>query len=411
MPDTHLYELDLEGVGAVPTTVTVRGSGRPVLLLHGGAGPQSVAEFADLLAAACSARVFTPVHPGFGGTVRPDALDSISRLAALYSLLLDELDLTDVTVIGNSVGGWVTAELALLRPARVARIVLLDATGIEVDGHPVADLTDKTLPEILALGFHNPAPFLVDPSTLPPAAQQIAAGNRKALAAYSGTVGDPELLARLGSLGLAALVLWGQSDEVVDRDYGRAYAAAIPGATFRLLPDTGHNPQLETPEQVVTAIADFLTSSAAWEHDYTQNTTVPADAVWAALRNLYTGLTQSDTGDDICLHGPFATGAALSVTPHGADFVVHCVITELDAGKTYAYRSHFNNLYLTSRHTLVRLPGGGTRITHHSVISGPGAEVVGLQLGPRITEDRPQTMHALIDAAATLAEGPVRADD
>jgi pimeloyl-ACP methyl ester carboxylesterase len=51
-------------------------------------------------------------------------------------------------------------------------------------------------------------------------------------------------------------VLWGDSDGIVDAGYGRAYAAAIPMARFRLLPDAGHSPQLETPDQVIHAIWD-----------------------------------------------------------------------------------------------------------------------------------------------------------
>ncbi len=44
---------------------------------------------------------------------------------------------TDVTVIGNSTGGWITAEIALVKSPRVSGIVLIDAVGIEVPGHPV----------------------------------------------------------------------------------------------------------------------------------------------------------------------------------------------------------------------------------------------------------------------------------
>src|ERR1700722_14081845 len=63
-----------DGIGPVPVTVTERGEGRPFLVLHGGAGPQSVDGFADLLAAAEPARVIVPTHPGFGGTPRPAGL-------------------------------------------------------------------------------------------------------------------------------------------------------------------------------------------------------------------------------------------------------------------------------------------------------------------------------------------------
>jgi pimeloyl-ACP methyl ester carboxylesterase len=65
---------------------------------------------------------------------------------------------------------------------------------------------------------------------------------------------DPSLAGRLAHLELPTLVLWGDSDQIVDPEYGRAYAAAIPGAGFQLLKDTGHLPQLETPDQLMNAI-------------------------------------------------------------------------------------------------------------------------------------------------------------
>lgn len=250
--NTAIHTVDLTGIGPVEVTVADYGSGRPFLLLHGGAGPQSVTGFAEKLTAAHTVRVLAPTHPGFGGTPRPGALNSVAGLAALYNTLLD---LHDVTVIGNSIGGWITAEIALLKSPRVSGIVLIDAVGIEVPGHPVADFFSLTMDQVFQLSFHNPEPFRIDPATLPPAAQAIAASNRTAIGVYAGTaMTDLTLAGRLGWLKIPALVLWGRSDGIVDIDYGRAYAAAIPMARFQLLPDTGHSPQLETPGQVIRAI-------------------------------------------------------------------------------------------------------------------------------------------------------------
>jgi pimeloyl-ACP methyl ester carboxylesterase len=252
---TATHTVNLTTIGPVDVTVGEHGNGQPFLLLHGGGGPDTVANFAELFATTHDVRVIIPTHPGFGGTDRPEKLSSVDGLAALYVALLDQLELSDVTVIGNSIGGWIAAEMALLESPRVSGAILVDAAGIEVPGHPVADFFSLSLDEVFSLSFHDPGPFRIDPATLPPAAQAIAAGNRAALAAYAGTsMSDPTLRERLGTLKLATLVLWGDSDRIVDPGYGRAYAAAIPGARFQLLKDTGHMPQIETPDQLMHAI-------------------------------------------------------------------------------------------------------------------------------------------------------------
>jgi pimeloyl-ACP methyl ester carboxylesterase len=250
--------LNVADIGSVELTVEERGDGKPFLVLHGGAGPQSVATFAQLLAERGRNRVITPIHPGFGGTPRPDELHSVPGLAALYSVLLDELELNDVTVIGNSVGGWIAAEMALLASPRVSGVVLLDAVGIEVDGHPVADVSGLSVPEIQAFSFHDPAPFRVDPTFIPDAQKAIMAGNGAALAVYAGSPAmvDPTLLGRLGGIAIPTLVLWGESDQIVEPAYGQTYAGAIHQARFEVLPATGHMPQMETPDLVLRAIRD-----------------------------------------------------------------------------------------------------------------------------------------------------------
>jgi len=258
------YSVKLDGVGAVDVTVDEQGEGQPFLLLHGGGGPDTVAGFGALLAQAKPARVIRPVHPGFAGTPRPEELHTVGGLAALYVALLDQLGVDDVTVPGNSVGGWIAAEMAVLSSPRVSKVILIDAVGIEVPGHPVADFFSLTMDQVFGLSFFNPAPFRIDPSTLPPAAQAIAAGNRATLAAYAGTaMTDPTLAGRLAAAATPTLVLWGDSDQIVDPDYGRAFAAAIPGARFQLLTDTGHMPQVETPEQALRAVWDFAGADAA----------------------------------------------------------------------------------------------------------------------------------------------------
>jgi pimeloyl-ACP methyl ester carboxylesterase len=137
--------------------------------------------------------------------------------------------------------------------------VLVDAVGIEVEGHPVTDIFPLALDELSRLSYHDPAAFRIDPAAMTEAQRAGMAANRAALIVYGGepTMPDPTLRGRLSQVTLPTLVLWGDSDQIVDPDYGRAFAAAIPGARFQLLPATGHVPQIETPEQLLRAIWDY----------------------------------------------------------------------------------------------------------------------------------------------------------
>src|SRR5437879_2315211 len=167
MEATREEMVDLTGVGRVPLTVTERGVGQPFLLLHGGGGPLTVGAFAGLLANSANARVLTPTHPGFGGTPRPDGLNSVRALAALYVAFVEQSGLSDVTVIGNSIGGWIAAEMGLLGSRRITRIVLVDAVGIDVPGHPVIDFFSLPISEIANYSYTQPDRVRPDPAHLP----------------------------------------------------------------------------------------------------------------------------------------------------------------------------------------------------------------------------------------------------
>ena len=84
------------------------------------------------------------------------------------------------------------------------------------------------------------------------------AANGAALAIYADTpaMADRTLLDRLGGIAIPTLVLWGESDRIVEPAYGQAYARAIRSARFELLPATGHLPQMETPDLVLQMTLD-----------------------------------------------------------------------------------------------------------------------------------------------------------
>jgi pimeloyl-ACP methyl ester carboxylesterase len=93
---------------------------------------------------------------------------------------------------------------------------------------------------------------------LPPQQKAMMAGNMATLKAYGGNTIDPSLRGRLSALAVPTLVVWGESDRIMDPEYGRAYAQAITGAQFRLLPGAGHVPQIEAPEALAEAIWPFV---------------------------------------------------------------------------------------------------------------------------------------------------------
>jgi pimeloyl-ACP methyl ester carboxylesterase len=251
------YTVQAGRLGPVRVDVTEYGTGRPFLLLHGGAGPQSVAGFAEKLAAAGS-RVIVPVHPGFGGTARPEHLHSMRGLALTYTRLLDELDLSGVTVIGNSIGGWIAAEMAIESSPRISGVVLVDAGGLQVEDHPGADFFSLTPDQVTDLAYYEPQRFRVDFAALPEQARAAIAGNQAALRAYTaGGMTDPSLPGRLGAVGVPVLVVWGAADRIYPPEHGEAFAKVIPGARLVVLEAAGHLPQLEAPSALLAAVQEF----------------------------------------------------------------------------------------------------------------------------------------------------------
>lgn len=238
-------------------------AGAGVLVLHGGAGSRSMAG----LSAALSEHVYvvTPVHPGFDGTPRVPWLDSAADLADAYLDLLEELGLDEVMVIGNSIGGWIAAEMALRDiQGRVKSMVLLNAVGIRPDNPAqVTDIRGLPPQEIGKLSFYNQA-LRPDPAAMTAEQRAAMATNQQVLALYAGEdfLFAPKLRRRLHRVTVPVLVAWGTADRVVSADYGRAYAAAFANGHFQAIAEAGHLPQLEQPGAVLAAIGDFADTVA-----------------------------------------------------------------------------------------------------------------------------------------------------
>ena len=88
-----------------------RGKGRPMLFLHAENGIEPAAVAIEELAK--SAHIIAPTHPGFGRSDMPKGMHTVDDLSYFYLDLLDQLDLSGVTVVGVALGAWIAAVIGL----------------------------------------------------------------------------------------------------------------------------------------------------------------------------------------------------------------------------------------------------------------------------------------------------------
>jgi pimeloyl-ACP methyl ester carboxylesterase len=228
-----------------------RGHGRPILFLHPHIGLDPSAPVHGVLAE--GGRLIAPSHPGFGHSERPSGITTVDDLAYFYLDLMDALDLRDALVIGVSLGAWIAAEIAVKSTERIAGLVLGNPVGIKVGDRETRDILDifaMLEGEFLEKTFANPAVGQRDYRAMTDDEVTVVARNREAAALYAWSpyMHDPKLKGRLHRIRIPTLVLWGTADRLVGEAYGRAFAAAVPGAKFETIAGAGHFPHIEQPK-------------------------------------------------------------------------------------------------------------------------------------------------------------------
>lgn len=249
----HVSGMDLQ--------VERRGTGTPLLLIPGEEGLEFKAPFLDELAARHEVIVVSP--PGFGLSERADWIGNTDDISYIYLDLVEKLDLKNVPVVGFSHGGWIAVEMAVKDDSFISKLVLVDALGVKFGGptdRDIADIWTLASEEVLRRRWHDPEKGRRDFPAMPEDELTIIARNVESLARFCWDpyMHNPRLKHRMHRIQVPTLVLWGEHDGIVSKDYGRSYAGLIAGASFKTVPNAGHYPHLEQPAAFMTELSAFL---------------------------------------------------------------------------------------------------------------------------------------------------------
>ncbi len=211
---------------------------------------------------------------GFGLT-GPNAENdySIPRYVRQVEAVLDHLGVQRVVLGGNSLGGHVAWAAALAMPQRVVRLVLVDAGGYAVPPQEVpAALRLARVPGLRRVLEHVLPRGLVmasvrnvygDPSKVTPALvdryydMALREGNRRALG-YRVALGLVDESARIRSVAVPTLILWGGRDRLIPLQSGQQFARDVARSTLVVFDDLGHLPHQEDPQRTVRELLRFL---------------------------------------------------------------------------------------------------------------------------------------------------------
>ena len=249
----------------------------PIVLLHGtGSSLHAWEGWAQALKA--RRRVIRYDLAGFGLTgPSPDGTYSLDNDVRLLVALLDKLGIRRCVLGGNSLGGAIAWRAALAHPARIEKLMLVDAGGYPPHassiplGFRLARLAplplagavlEHILPRSLVeQGFRS---IYGDPSKV--TREQIdrsveltqRAGNRRALLARARQRRTGILAERIPELKLPTLILWGGRDRLIPPEDAERFHREIAGSTLVMFEDLGHAPEEEDPAGTVAAVKRFL---------------------------------------------------------------------------------------------------------------------------------------------------------
>jgi pimeloyl-ACP methyl ester carboxylesterase len=252
--------------GRIHLHVKVAGDGPPVVFFHPLPGLEWQ-PFLDRLAERHT--VYAPEHPGTspGDPLAIREIYTFWELLLAYEEALRALGLERPAAVGMSYGGMVAADLAASFPDAFSRLVLLSPIGLWLDEAPIRLVEMVTGPpeELPSYLFKHPESEAArammalpeDPDQVPKAIAQTA-WNIGCTTKFAWPIADHGLARRLHRIRIPTLVLWGREDALVPVAYAGEFARRIEDSRVQVLDDCGHAMQGDQPEQMFTAITEFL---------------------------------------------------------------------------------------------------------------------------------------------------------
>jgi non-heme chloroperoxidase len=247
------------------------GEGEAIVFLHAYADSWfSYSRVLPLLSP--SYHAFAPDQRGHGNSDKPACCYTADDYAADVDAFMEAVGIEKTTLVGDSSGGLIAQRVALDYPHRVSRLVLIGSPTTLVNNEAVRELGEQMLAEL-----EDPIPpefvreFVLGTIYYPVPEEFLAGVVSESLKVpahvwrdyYEGVVLTVDDTARLGEIGVPTLILWGEEDTLLPREEQERRAAAIPNATLRVYPETGHLAHWVRPEWVVRDLQAFLKETAA----------------------------------------------------------------------------------------------------------------------------------------------------
>lgn len=261
----------METTQTSPLHVEIKGSGTPVLLIHGFPFTSRMWK-PQLEGLAQAGHILAPDLPGFGASPAAEPPFGVDQLAQACITALNTQGITGPAVIGGlSMGGYIALAIARLFPERVRGLMLL-STRAGADSAEAKANRDKAIATAQEKG-PAPAGEGMFPKLLAPAnyeAQPETATELKTIMAGATTAGvvmalsamrdRPDSTPLLSQINVPTLIIHGEDDQVIPKSEAEAMAAAIPNSQLHIIAHAGHVPNLEQATEFNKIVASYLTS-------------------------------------------------------------------------------------------------------------------------------------------------------